>query len=320
MKTGQVVKSAALNDGELELINQYTRRELSEKDVFVFSVVLCDNDIDRDFERFTVESLEKLSELFVGKTGIFDHNPKAGNQSARIISCSVESVEGMKNSLGDDYFRLVARAYMPVTDSNSSLREMIDSGIIREVSVGCAVGETVCSICGNPISSHECVHTKGSEYNGKLCYGELINPYDAYEWSFVAVPAQKHAGIIKTFGRKEVKMKDILKSIENSEAVTLTEKDSKKLRDYIEGLKKQAADGVVYRNSLVGDVLKFSSVVQPEIPRDTMERVTKNMSIEDLRKFREVYSKKLGEHLPVTPQLYMDKTEKKADTNTEFKI
>ena len=320
MKTGQVVKSAALVDGELELINQYTRRELSAEDVFVFSVVLCDNDIDRDYERFTVESLEKLAELFVGKTGIFDHNPKAENQSARIISCSVESVEGKKNSLGDDYFRLVARAYMPITESNKPLREMIDSGIIREVSVGCAVSETVCSICGNSISSHECAHVKGSEVGGKLCYGELSNPYDAYEWSFVAVPAQKHAGVIKTFGRKEVKMNDILKSIENSEAVTLTEKDSRKLKNYIEGLKKQAADGAVFRNSLVGDVLKFSAIVQPEIPRETMERVTKNMSINDLQKFREVYSKKLHEHLPVTPQLYMDKTEKKADTNTEFKI
>ncbi|MCH5299575.1 MAG: hypothetical protein J1E96_07425 [Ruminococcus sp.] len=320
MKTGQVVKSAALADGELELINQYTRRELCTEDVFVFSVVLCDNDIDRDFERFTVESLEKLASLFVGKTGIFDHNPKAKNQSARIISCSVESVDGRKNSLGDDYFRLVARAYMPVSESNKALREMIDSGIVREVSVGCAVGETVCSICQNPISSHECAHIKGNEYDGKLCYGELCDPYDAYEWSFVAVPAQKHAGVIKTFGRKEVKMNDILKSIENSEAVTLTEKDSKRLKNYIEGLKKQAADGVMYRNSLASDVLKFSAIVQPEIPRETMERVTKNMSIDDLQKFREVYSKKLSEHLPVTPQLYMDRTEKKVDTNTEFKI
>lgn len=34
-------------------------------------------------------------------------------------------------------------------------------------------------------------------FDGRLCYGELQNPTDAYEWSFVAVPAQKNAGITK---------------------------------------------------------------------------------------------------------------------------
>ena len=53
MKTGQVIKSSAPEKGELELINSYTRRELNEDEVYVFSVVLCDNDIDRDYERFT---------------------------------------------------------------------------------------------------------------------------------------------------------------------------------------------------------------------------------------------------------------------------
>ena len=40
MKTGQVIKSSAPEKGELELINSYTRRELNEDEVYVFSVVL----------------------------------------------------------------------------------------------------------------------------------------------------------------------------------------------------------------------------------------------------------------------------------------
>ena len=43
-----------VTDEELALINKYTRRQLSKDEVYVFSVVLCDNDIDRDGERFTV--------------------------------------------------------------------------------------------------------------------------------------------------------------------------------------------------------------------------------------------------------------------------
>ena len=319
MKTGEVIKSGKIQQGELELINQYSRRELSEKEVYVFSVVLCDNDIDRDFERFTVESLSKLEELFVGKTGIFDHNPKAENQTARIISCSVEAVQGKTNSLGDDYFRLTARAYMPISDKNKDLILAIDSGIAKEVSVGCAVEETRCSICGKDINSAECCHVKGETYGNKLCYGELVNPYDAYEWSFVAVPAQRQAGVIKAYNRKDLTMTDILKSIDNSEAITLTENDSKKLKDYIGNLKKQAADGVMYRNSLIADVLKYSAIVQPEISRKTMETVAEHLSVDELKEFKLAYSRKSADFLPAKPQLFKEKSETK-NTNTEFKI
>ena len=52
---------------DLECINQYTRRPFTEQEVYTFSVVLCDNEIDRDFERFSVEALHTLSQLFLGK-------------------------------------------------------------------------------------------------------------------------------------------------------------------------------------------------------------------------------------------------------------
>ena len=37
---------------DLALINRYTRRPFSEEEIYTFSVVLCDNEVDRDFERF----------------------------------------------------------------------------------------------------------------------------------------------------------------------------------------------------------------------------------------------------------------------------
>ena len=70
MTDNQVTKSAsvfaaegdsgAVSENELELINAYTRKPLGAQDVYVFSVTLCDNDVDRDGERFTVESLFAL--------------------------------------------------------------------------------------------------------------------------------------------------------------------------------------------------------------------------------------------------------------------
>lgn len=82
---------------------------------------------------------------------------------------------------------------------------------------------------------------KGEVYGSKLCCGELVNPYDAYEWSFVAVPSQKRAGITKghkIFG-KENDMEKILKAIENKKAFALDESDSRKLCEYIDGLKNR---------------------------------------------------------------------------------
>ena len=49
---------------ELSLINGYSRKELTEEDVYIFTLTLCDNEIDRDFEKFSLASLEKLKELF----------------------------------------------------------------------------------------------------------------------------------------------------------------------------------------------------------------------------------------------------------------
>ena len=69
----------------LKRLNEFTRREMSEDEVYIFDVILCDNDIDRDGERFSQNALESLKKLFVGKTGIFDHNPKSGGQTARIF-------------------------------------------------------------------------------------------------------------------------------------------------------------------------------------------------------------------------------------------
>lgn len=321
--SAQVIPSLnnEVSELDLQLINNYTRRQLSKNEVFVFSVVLCDNDIDRDGERFTVESLFELQKLFIGKTGIIDHNPSAYNQTARIFSCEVESVDGMKNFLGDDYFRLTAKAYLPVSDKNKDVILAIDSGIIKEVSVGCAVGNIVCNICGKDIAT--CSHNKGETYNGKVCCGELINPYDAYEWSFVAVPSQKRAGVTKAFIGKDFSMIDILNKIDERKGFALSDNDCVKLCDYINNLKQSASDGVFYRDSLIGEVLRLSAIAQPEISRATMESVLKNMNVVQLNEFKSAFEKQKNASFSAVPQLYSAKEFSdnfNSESDTQFKF
>lgn len=196
-KTALVVKEPAGAE-DMALINRLALEELTPDQVFTFSVRLCDNQIDRDGERFPRETLEELARLFVGKPGIFDHNWSAKGQSARIYRTEVVEEPGQETAAGDGACYLRGWAYMLRTESNRDLIAEIEGGIKKEVSVGCAIGQAACSICGKDLGA--CGHRKGQIYEGKRCWGELLHATDAYEWSFVAVPAQPAAGVTKSYG------------------------------------------------------------------------------------------------------------------------
>ncbi|MBP1561494.1 MAG: hypothetical protein J6C96_09685 [Oscillospiraceae bacterium] len=184
----------------LERLNGFTRREFTAEEVYIFPVLLCDNEIDRDNERFSLEALGKMAELFVGVTGIFDHNPKGSNQTARLFFAEVSEDTEKTNSLGEAYACLKGYAYMVRTESNADLIREIDGGIKKEVSVSCRAKSRICSVCGADVSQNACRHIKGNTYGEKLCFHTLEDISDAYEWSFVAVPAQVRAGVTKGHG------------------------------------------------------------------------------------------------------------------------
>ena len=203
---GMVQKSATLSAGEitdaqLKKINRYAMEPLTADKVFVFKAVLCDNAIDRTYEQFTEKSLDNLRKLFVGKTVIKDHRRAADSQIARIFD--TELVKSDTKLVGDQpYTQLVAHCYMVKTSGNADLIEEIKGGIRKEGSVGCSVGKVVCSICGADNRKAYCQHWHGKKYNGKTCHFLLDDANDAYEFSLVAVPAQKAAGITKSYTGK----------------------------------------------------------------------------------------------------------------------
>lgn len=174
---------------DMRMINRQALRDLTPDEVYVFKVQACNDLVDRDFERFTKDSLAKLASLFVGKTIIVDHNWSAKNQRARIYQTYIEKHE-------EGYTSLMAECYMLRNDSTKDIIDAIEGGILREVSVGCAMRRAVCSICGEDYGT--CGHRKGTAYDGQLCVCELHDPADAYEMSFVAVPAQPKAGVTKS--------------------------------------------------------------------------------------------------------------------------
>ncbi|MDE6281599.1 MAG: hypothetical protein K2M15_07400, partial [Oscillospiraceae bacterium] len=156
---------------ELALINALSRRELGADEVYTFALRLCDNDIDRDFERFDDSTLDELAPMFVGVSGVFDHQWSAKGQTARIYRTQVVDEPEATTADGRPCRYLKGWAYLMRTDENAALIAEIDGGIKREVSVGCAVEQVLCSICGGELG--DCPHEKGEEYDGQVCHGVL---------------------------------------------------------------------------------------------------------------------------------------------------
>jgi len=299
---------------DLELINAYTRNPLSAQEVYCFTLTLCDNEVDRDFERFSIDALKALIPLFAGKTGIADHNMSSHNQKARIFKTWLEEDSTKKTLAGESYTALKAKAYMLITEENREMIEQIEGGIKKEVSVGCSMGSMTCSVCGKDMKSHECKHQKGKHYGKKLCHGILSDAKDAYEWSFVAVPAQKNAGVTKSFicQQTEKATADVSFSYADDEALYS--------RKYVDMLEKQAEQGALYREHLISEIRKYALIAMNKVNINAFVAGCKNSDISELKSLTESLKSQASEIIPVSLQLKAVSPEKIRSDNNSFKI
>lgn len=318
MTQGIILKSVATNE-DLAKIQQFSRRELLPDEIYVFNVDLCNNDVDRDYEKFSVETLEQMAELFVGKTGIFDHSMKSADQTARIFDAFVEKVNGKKTADGEDFYSLKAKAYMLNNEENKSLIDSIEAGIKKEVSVSCSVDKAYCSICHTDRKRAACEHRKGKMYGDRLCFNILTDATDAYEFSFVAVPAQREAGVTKSFSLKEeAEMQDIVKMISQGDEITLSKSQTNELYSYIEGLKQEAELGEAYKKKLIKQVVDLFKSAFPKMDEALFVSVASVMTSKELLGFCDGMKKSLNES-KIKPQLAV-KAETKTNDYSDFKI
>ncbi len=331
MKEGYIIESGGTPTAEeLEKINKFARRPLNAEELYVFSVVLCDNEIDRDFERFSTNALEKMAPMFIGKTGIFDHSGKAQDQIARIFECEAEQVPGAVTKRGEPYCRLKARVYTIKCDSTKDFILSLDAGITKEVSVGCSMGASYCSICATDRRTGHCEHKKGRFYrkNGVkyLCHNVLDNPLDAFEWSFVAVPAQPKAGVIKAYGGEGITFSsdeiitDCIKNHSSEDSVTLSASQVSDLAENIGELEHLAQDGLEYKSFLVNEVSRLSGIIYPEMDDTLLSRATTSMSVGELIKTKDALTRQFEDIYPLSPQLDVKKEEIKKPLNQNYFI
>ena len=265
---------------QLETINALAKAELTAEQVYVFSLRLCDDQVDRDHERFDTEALAGLAKLFIGKTGILDHQWSAGNQVARIFETEVVWEDRVSYIKAWAYIRRGGRAEELIAD--------IEAGILKEVSVGCAMGMAVCSVCGSEYGT--CGHRKGEHYDGQLCCAILREPMDAYEFSFVAVPAQREAGVLKAL----------------SGGKTLKElADEFGAQGEYRAMFKEAQLGRQYAKQLQDDVVRLCLSLELGVAEPVLRSVFGHAAGEDLLAVKAALENRLAESMPLMCQLSM---------------
>ena len=258
--------------------------------MYAFSLRLCDNEVDRDWERFDETALSTLGDLFVGKSGIFDHQWTAEGQTARIYRTEVVRESAQVTAAGDGYCWLKAWAYLLRTEKNADLIAEIEGGIKREVSVGCSVARRVCSVCG--AEGGTCQHVPGQRYGEQLCYLELREPTDAYEWSFVAVPAQRRAGVLKRYGPEDAGTAQ---------------------------LRAQAELGRKYLRELRREVTRLAMLADDSMDGGALAKAAEHLAEPELLELKRVYEAQAARRFPPSPQLRSRGTARTED-ETEFLI
>jgi hypothetical protein len=259
---------------DLALINGLAKAELTAEQVYAFTLRLCDNEVDRDFERFGEEALEQLGKLMVGKSGIFDHQWSAQGQTARIYKTEVVREPAVRTEAGDGYCWLKGWAYLLRTEKNGDLIAEIEGGIKKEVSVGCSAGRSICSICG--AENGECAHVRGQVYDGGVCFMELGDVRDAYEWSFVAVPAQRAAGVLKRFGQDQ-------------EGARILRKEAELGRKYLKELRRE--------------VVRLAMLADDGLDGGVFSKAAERLEEPELLELRRTYEARAAKRFPAPVQL-----------------
>lgn len=200
---------------EFEYIKPLVADEVTPEQLYIFTLHMCNNEIDSDFDRLTPEFLTQFAEHINAGTAplIKDHMWSSDGQIGRVYRAEVLS-DGV-NSLGETFTYVLGYAYVA---ADSEIVPRVKLGLLSEVSVGFDGSGYSCSVCGSGVLSYDyqCPngHTFGSTHEDTPIYRNVDRCLAALECSFVPVPAQEGAEIQNKSDKKEgrrVKKSEFLK-------------------------------------------------------------------------------------------------------------
>lgn len=229
--TGATAGIFVPSDEQLEKINQFTQTPKTAEDVICFSTLSCNDQIDRDLDRFTTECVNEFAKLPdpfspVGKGFMVSHD-YTKLPVGTVFDADTKTIDGVRHLTND--------VFMPNTEQYKNFIENLDFGIYRFVSVGVMLGESACSVCASPMFESrffgnfcwcaDAGHEKGLYYDPNsdeeddwgwalpveegtkgavLCTRDLFSPTDFYELSQVFLGAQYGAQLARGAATKGI--------------------------------------------------------------------------------------------------------------------
>jgi hypothetical protein len=190
---------------DMKLINSFAKKELKPEQVYVASMDLANDQVDRTFERFPISYLEQFAATIVGKSLLIGHDHRSAPEGL-FFKAEVVNEGGVTH--------LRPSFYVVKTRANEHLRAQIDGGVYRYVSIGFHYEDLICDICGQSIFDRECPHVPGQEYDGVACTATYAGEAEAVEGSIVYLGAQYGAELKKAHEERDTRRLRALKQTE----------------------------------------------------------------------------------------------------------
>lgn len=176
-------RAAGATDDDMAAINKFALKPLTRNDVAIFSMELCNNQVDKHYSRFPEAELAKINRMVVGRPLMQNHDLRTLPRGT-FFGSQIKSV-GNRMTVCPD-------AYIARTRGNEDFIKNLESGVYRMTSIGFMFSKPECSICGGDYRS--CSHNAGERYDtptGKsVCHYVMHNVTEVIEGSIVPAASQ----------------------------------------------------------------------------------------------------------------------------------
>ena len=177
---GAVTGTAADGGERLEAVNRYALRPLQPEEIAVFTLDLCNNQVDRHYSRFPEEELARVNALTPGRP-LMERHDMAGSLPRGTFFRSRLHREGVRVSVRPE-------VYVLRSEGNRDFILNIEGGVYRETSIGFSFRRPECSVCGRDL--RVCAHIPGRSYGAKTCHFVMRGVMEVLEGSVVPAGSQ----------------------------------------------------------------------------------------------------------------------------------
>lgn len=178
--TGGLDGAAEAVSERMEAVNRFALRPLTAEEVALFTLDLCNNQVDRHYSRFPEEELERVNTLTPGRP-LMERHDLAGSLPRGTFFRSQLHREGERVSVRPEVYVLRA-------PGNQDFILNIEGGVYRETSIGFSFRRPECSVCGKDLRA--CAHIPGRSYGDKVCHFVMREVLEVIEGSVVPAGSQ----------------------------------------------------------------------------------------------------------------------------------